>query len=609
MGAVYRKSYTKPLPPDAQIVTSKGKRIARWRPHGGGRIRTAPLTTGANGQSRIRITSKTYTAKYRDGADIVREVATGCRDEGAARAVLADLEKRAELVRANVITTEQESIADQQTIPLADHIGAYVEHLRGKGASGSHISDWERSLRRIAGECRFDRLSNLDRSCAEKWLRGIRDAGRSARTVNAHRAALVAFGNWCVATSRLVSNPFAAIPKANERIDRRRRRRALTVDELLRLFDAARQRPIADAETVTRGPRKGLRVAKISAARRAKLERLGWERALIYKALVLTGLRRGELASLTVGQLELDAPTPYAILEAADEKNREGSSIPLRADLVADLRLWLDDKLRALQAAARKRGSPILSRLAADTPVLNVPKALVKILDRDLEFAGVPKHDERGRSVDVHSLRMTFGTYLSAGGVPLRTAQSAMRHSDPKLTANTYTDPKLLDVAGALDALPRLPLTDDTRREAACASGGPQDTPLAPMLAPTPAVSGRSESSADTLPGLPEAHTETREITSIAPQMPGDGRLEACAAGGEVGRGGQIRTDDLLLPKQALCQAELHPDDSSCRLCSRGSAGDCGILGRRTEHVKKKQSRLRSEAETARPFSLLARWR
>ncbi len=31
-----------------------------------------------------------------------------------------------------------------------------------------------------------------------------------------------------------------------------------------------------------------------------------------------------------------------------------------------------------------------------------------------------------------------------------------MRHSDPSLTANVYTDPKLLDVAGALEALPIL---------------------------------------------------------------------------------------------------------------------------------------------------------
>ena len=82
----------------------------------------------------------------------------------------------------------------------------------------------------------------------------------------------------------------------------------------------------------------------------------------------------------------------------------------------------------------------------------------MRILDRDLKAAGIPKFDDRGRSVDVHAMRHTFGTHLSKGGVPLRTAQAAMRHSSIDLTMNVYTDPQLLDVAGALDALPELPL-------------------------------------------------------------------------------------------------------------------------------------------------------
>jgi hypothetical protein len=49
---------------------------------------------------------------------------------------------------------------------------------------------------------------------------------------------------------------------------------------------------------------------------------------------------------------------------------------------------------------------------------------------------------------------VNLGTHLCAAGVPLRTAQGAMRHSNPELTANIYTDPKLLDVAGAIEALP-----------------------------------------------------------------------------------------------------------------------------------------------------------
>ncbi len=85
-----------------------------------------------------------------------------------------------------------------------------------------------------------------------------------------------------------------------------------------------------------------------------------------------------------------------------------------------------------------------------------VPAGLVRILDRDLQAAGIDKRDERGRTIDVHALRHSFGTLLSKGGVMPRTAQAAMRHSKIDLTMNVYTDPKLLDVYGALDSLPSL---------------------------------------------------------------------------------------------------------------------------------------------------------
>jgi hypothetical protein len=41
----------------------------------------------------------------------------------------------------------------------------------------------------------------------------------SARTRNAHLAAIIAFGKWYVDSSRLVSNPFSRISKANEKAD------------------------------------------------------------------------------------------------------------------------------------------------------------------------------------------------------------------------------------------------------------------------------------------------------------------------------------------------------------------------------------------------------
>ena len=75
---------------------------------------------------------------------------------------------------------------------------------------------------------------------------------------------------------------------------------------------------------------------------------------------------------------------------------------------------------------------------------------------RDLAAAGIPKRDERGRTIDVHALRHTFGTHLSRAGVPPRVAQAAMRHSSIDLTMNICTDPTLLDVGQDIEALPDL---------------------------------------------------------------------------------------------------------------------------------------------------------
>jgi hypothetical protein len=66
-----------------------------------------------------------------------------------------------------------------------------------------------------------------------------------------------------------------------------------------------------------------------------------------------------------------------------------------------------------------------------------------------------------------------------------------MRHSKIDLTMNVYTDPKLLDVWGALDSLPVLPLDADTAEmEVLRATGTAGDTDVgpssvAPPVAPT----------------------------------------------------------------------------------------------------------------------------
>ena len=320
-----------------------------------------------------------------------------------------------------------------------------------------------------------------------------------------------------------------------------------------------RRRPLLDAMTIRTGKRAGEVVGRLREETRRRLEQLGRERSLIYKTLVLTGLRKGELTSITVGQVVLDAATPYLILNAADEKNREGSTIPLRADLAADLRRWLADKATALQEAAgnvpavrfdskhqerqeRDQGDSTgpegqsclpLTRLPPDTPLFTVPRDLVRILDRDLVAAGIArrvevspgnwkidKRDERGRTVDVHALRHTFGTLLSKGGVAPRTAQAAMRHSDVNLTMNTYTDPKLLDVAGAMDALPALPLVGREASEPAAVSAtGTDDStawPLVPTLVPTTGKTSILGSILDTVAGKASKNASSFSLAASA---------------------------------------------------------------------------------------------
>ncbi len=517
MGTVYKQSFTKPMPAGAELFVREGQRFAKWK-DAKGKTRKERVTVGKDGTDRLIIESALYFAKYRDGDGHICTVATGCRDETAARNVLARLERRGELVKAKVITNVEAAVSDHQSAAIADHFASYHAHLEAAGVSQMYRDNVRRQLDRLADDCSFGGLADMSQESMERWLASRAREGMGARTRNTYLVTANGFSNWCVDPNvrRMASNPFAGVAKANEKADPRRQRRAMTEAELTKLLDVARRRPLLEALTVRTGKRKGKACAKVKPAVRDRLDMLGRERALTYKTLVLTGLRLNELRSLTVGKLDLDGPYAFANLAAADEKNRQGSEIVLRDDLAADLRAWLADKLTAAQAEARNQGTPIPARLPKETPLFDVSAGLLRILDRDLRAAGIAKRDERGRSLDVHALRFTFGTLLSKGGVMPRTAQAAMRHSKIDLTMNIYTDPKLLDIRGAVDSLPSLPLNTGhaTQTEVAKATGTeglrPSTlTPLTPLLTPTLDNSGISPSIVD---------KGTQEISLIGPE-------------------------------------------------------------------------------------------
>lgn len=569
MGFVYRKPYTTPVPASAEIIARDGRRQARWRLRNG-RMQTAEVVEGSDGRLRIRGRSSVYTARFRDGGGRVVEVSTGCRDETAARQVLADWVKRSERVRAGLLTAAEDAAIGHSDVSISRHVSSYMTHLgnkrvRGRLVSTHHRRNVEHNLRRIIRECEFDRLSNVTRSAVERWLRQRESEGMSARTRNAHLAALVAFCNWSVQTHRMVANPLNRMSKASERADPRRKRRALTEQELVRLLEAARRRPILDAMTVRRGDRKGQAVARLSDNTRRSLEQLGWERSLIYKTLVLTGLRKKELASLTVGLLELtECGVSYVVLKPQDEKNGRGSEIPIRADLADDLRCWLASKLERAREEAQRSDEPIPATLPADTPLFQVPDGLIRIFDLDLVAAGIArrvkkngrwvidKRDDRGRTIDVHALRHTFGTHLSKGGVAPRTAQAAMRHSTLDLTMNIYTDPRLLDVAGALAVLPDLPLEPCERRASRDAAAGGGATPAVGISHPPADAARKADSTAVAAARLAPALALTGDLSGQSTSSPAESDVRDAARH----RGGRERATVVRDASCALVSAE-----------------------------------------------------
>jgi integrase len=90
----------------------------------------------------------------------------------------------------------------------------------------------------------IDHLQDADAERLNRYLATLDEAQKSARTVNAARAAVVALLNWAVENDRLGGhdvNP-KTVPVRDEAKDKRRPRRPLTTEELDRLLVIAGER-------------------------------------------------------------------------------------------------------------------------------------------------------------------------------------------------------------------------------------------------------------------------------------------------------------------------------------------------------------------------------
>ncbi len=146
-------------------------------------------------------------------------VSTGCRDKTAAQSVLANLERKAERVRAGLLTPAEARPAEHLATPIDEQIAAYIGSLEAIGASERYVAEAGRILDAVLSGCEFGILADLDREALERWLNRRRTAKASARTRNTDRATLNAFANWCADPSigRLVSNPLRGCRRRTRR--------------------------------------------------------------------------------------------------------------------------------------------------------------------------------------------------------------------------------------------------------------------------------------------------------------------------------------------------------------------------------------------------------
>jgi len=290
------------------------------------------------------------------------------------------------------------AMRDTAALPIEKMLAVYRAELEARGRGGKHSSAVFHGISRVCGECGWKRLGDITAEAVGRWRA---KQTMAPKTSNEYLAMFSAFFNWLERNGQWQGNPLKAVVKAETRGRQRRERRALSDDEINRLVQSSGRRGV------------------------------------VYLVAAFTGLRRGELKALDWCDVELDGETPCLRIRASTTKNKNRATLPLLPPLVEALRDLRDSKSSAVGKVFHYR----------------VP--MMATFRDDLETAGIPFEDTLGRRVDFHALRKTFCTVLQRSGVFMRSAQELMRHRDPRLTNENYTDTTVI------------PLFDELRKASA----------------------------------------------------------------------------------------------------------------------------------------------
>lgn len=366
-----------------------------------------------------RVKARHYSARIKlESWPRYRTIPLRVTDKRVAQQKLAELVTELEREAAGIGVSR--GVRDAMTALLETHVARFLADVKGKGRAHSTVKRYRNLLRILFRGCGWKTARDVSAESFSRWRVAC---GHRPKYINDLLSCAEGLFRWMERNRLLLVNPLQHVEKTKtEGVGAFRR--ALSADEVSRLLKAA---PAS--------------------------------RAWVYLVILYTGLRRHELNRLNWGHFHLDADPAFVELPADLTKNRKADRQPLRVEVVAALRAHMPEGSMPFEWVFRgKVPSPAKLR-------------------KDLAAAGIPAVDERGRCVDVHALRTTFGTMLSVAGVAPRVAMELMRHSDLKLTMRVYTDAGHLPLAQDVLKLPAfsLPKNDahlNAQRDAQTAVAG-----------------------------------------------------------------------------------------------------------------------------------------
>lgn len=237
-----------------------------------------------------------------------------------------------------------------------------------------------------------------------------------------------------------------------------------SVQRVFAVLRAVLNHAFEESDGVVRNPCTGVRLPRAPRRKRPRptpAELLALARAMPgrYEAMVwvaaLTGLRWGEVAGLTVGQLDLVGPFTVTVDRQVgrDEHGRPVLEEPKSEagtrtlSIPTELRAVLVEHLARTGLTAADRDGLLFA--APDGGLLGysewrrdawVPAALAAGFSRQVAAARRPGRTRTEPTIGFHDLRRMNATEMIRLNVDVKTAQRRLGHADPRLTLALYAD-------------------------------------------------------------------------------------------------------------------------------------------------------------------------